>query len=87
MRASILITLASLLLTSTAFPQTTYVDVNATGSVLDGSTWCDAYIHLQDALAEAAASGGTINEIRVADGTYKPDQGNTQTSGDRPLRW
>lgn len=83
MRASILITLASLLLTSTAFPQTIYVDVNATGSALDGSTWCDAYLHLQDALAEAAAAGGTINEIRVANGAYKPDQGNTQTPGDR----
>jgi len=49
----------------------------------DGTSWTTAYRYLQDALAEAAASGGAITEIRVAAGTYKPDQGAGQTPGDR----
>ncbi len=60
-----------------------YVDANAVGPVHDGSSWCDAYLYLQDALAAAAAAGGTIDEIRVADGVYKPDQGAGQTPGDQ----
>ena len=59
-----------------------YVDDTATGAN-DGSSWCDGYTYLQDALAAAAASGGAITEIRVAQGTYKPDQGTGQTPGDR----
>ena len=45
-----------------------YVDVNATGPVHDGSSWCSAYLDLQQALAVAGA--GT--EIRVAQGVYRP---------------
>jgi Right handed beta helix region len=83
--------LASVLLTTVgsalqpvpASAQTIYVDQNATGPAQDGSTWCTAYVYLQDALSAAASSGGSINEIRVADGTYKPDQGATHTAGDR----
>jgi hypothetical protein len=68
------------------FPQTFYVDDSATGNN-DGSSWTDAYKCLQDALA-IASSG---NEIRVAQGTYKPDQQvvmsprgpRLQSSGDR----
>ncbi|MFH1110092.1 MAG: right-handed parallel beta-helix repeat-containing protein, partial [Planctomycetota bacterium] len=59
-----------------------YVDDSATGAN-DGSSWCDAYWYLQDALAAARASGGAVTEIRVAQGTYKPDQGVNQTPGDR----
>ena len=59
-----------------------YVDDSATGAN-DGSSWCDAYVYLQDALSAAAASGGTVNEIWVAQGIYKPDQGTRQTPGDR----
>ncbi len=47
----------------------------------DGTSWQTAYMYLQDALIGAA--GGT--EIRVAQGTHKPDQdeaGNV-TPGDR----
>lgn len=47
-----------------------YVDDDATGAD-DGSSWADAFNHLQDALA-AAQSG---HEIHVAQGNYKPDQG------------
>jgi len=55
-----------------------YVDVDARGAN-DGSSWADAYSYLQDALA-AALSG---DEIRVAQGIYKPDQGIGITPGDR----
>lgn len=60
-----------------------YVDQHATGPVHDGSSWCSGYLFLQDALAEAEASGGGVTEIRVADGIYKPDQGGGQIPGDR----
>jgi hypothetical protein len=53
-----------------------YVDANATGAN-NGSTWADAYKYLQDALT--AAGSGT--EIRVAQGTYRPDEDTTHPSG------
>jgi len=49
------------------------------GGLNDGSTWADAFNHLQDALA-AASSG---NRIHVAQGIYKPDRGAGVTPGDR----
>lgn len=49
----------------------------------NGLTWATPYKHLQDALAAAAASGGTITELWVAAGTYFPDLGLGQTPGDR----
>jgi len=48
-----------------------YVDAEAAGPVHDGSSWCQGYTELYDALA--VATEGTT--IRVADGTYKPDVG------------
>jgi predicted outer membrane repeat protein len=48
-----------------------YVDADATGSG-NGSSWCNAYTSLQQAMLAAAGSGGTVTEIRVAQGTYKP---------------
>ncbi|MBN2132080.1 MAG: hypothetical protein JW741_21445 [Sedimentisphaerales bacterium] len=53
--------------------QVIYVDGAAVGAD-DGSSWADAYVYLQDALAEAAVAAPPI-EIWVAQGTYKPDQG------------
>jgi hypothetical protein len=50
-----------------AEPRTYYVDVNATGAN-NGASWADAFYDLQDALA-AAFYG---DEIRVAQGIYKP---------------
>jgi predicted outer membrane repeat protein len=55
-----------------------FVDDDATGNN-DGRSWADAYNYLQDALA-ACSSG---DEIRVAQGIYKPDQGAGVTPGDR----
>jgi hypothetical protein len=61
-----------------------YVDDNASVGG-DGQTWTAPYKYLQDALAAAAGSGGTVTEIRVAGGTYKPDQGGGKTAGDRTV--
>lgn len=50
---------------------TRFVDVQATGPTHDGSSWCQAFLDLQ--LALAVSSNG--DSIRVADGTYLPDGG------------
>jgi len=47
-----------------------YVDARAKGAK-NGSSWVNAFVHLQDALAVATAG----SEIRVAQGVYTPDQG------------
>ena len=58
-----------------------YVDADAAGAN-NGLSWADAYNYLQDALAEAASAQKPV-EIRVAQGTYRPDQGAGNTPGDR----
>ncbi|MFQ5463689.1 MAG: right-handed parallel beta-helix repeat-containing protein [Phycisphaerae bacterium] len=58
-------------------PSTWYVDVDAPGAN-GGTSWQDAFATLQDALG--AATYG--DEIWVAGGTYKPDEGAGQTPGD-----
>jgi len=83
MRTKFTLLLATLLLVTpmvnTAFAgKIIYVDANATGGN-NGSSWADAYIYLQDALADAQLG----DQIRVAAGTYKPDQGAGITPGDR----
>jgi hypothetical protein len=55
-------------------PNVIYVDKDAPGRQ-DGSSWHDAFVDLQDALTVAAISTGQVMEIRLATGTYKPDQG------------
>jgi hypothetical protein len=57
-----------------------YVDDDAVAPG-DGSSWQTAYKFLQDALADADDSEKPV-EIRVAQGTYKPDQGAGQTPRD-----
>ena len=63
--------------------RTIFVDSNATGTN-DGSSWANAYRFLQDALTDANSSGD-VNEIRVAQGIYKPDcnSADPNGSGDR----
>lgn len=63
-------------------PAVIYVDDDANGAN-DGSSWNDAFNFLQDALYVAAYAAGGIDDIWVAQGTYKPDQGERQTPDDR----
>ena len=58
-----------------------FVDADAVGSN-DGISWANAYVYLQDALADANSSEKPV-EIRVAHGIYKPDQGAGIMAGDR----
>lgn len=48
-----------------------FVDQSATGDD-DGSSWEDAYVHLQDAFDEA--NNNLDAEIRIAEGVYYPDE-------------
>ncbi len=59
-------------LVSIAHAQIRYVDDDAP-LLGDGLSWDTAYRFLQDALAEAAGNPA-IDEIRVAQGIYKPDR-------------
>ncbi|NIP27663.1 MAG: hypothetical protein GWN67_24265 [Phycisphaerae bacterium] len=59
-------------------PKVIYVDADATGNN-DGLSWTDAYNLLQDGLTSACEG----DEVLVAQGIYKPDQGGGNTSGDR----
>ena len=63
------------------FGKTIYVDDDATGAN-NGSSWGNAYVYLQEALADANQAEKPV-EIRVAQSIYKPDQGKNQTLGDR----
>ena len=59
----------------TGLVQTTlYVDESATGGANNGTSWSDAYVHLQDALDQANNNPSFTFEVRVAAGTYFPDE-------------
>ena len=55
-----------------------HVDADARGTN-NGGSWKNAFVFLQDGLAVAVDG----DEIRVAQGVYKPDQGDGITPGDR----
>ncbi|NLX15002.1 MAG: hypothetical protein GXY44_15315 [Phycisphaerales bacterium] len=63
-------------------PRNSFVNIHAVGAN-DGTSWADAYNHLQDAFAEAASSPVEIYAIWVAAGTYRPDEGADQIPGNR----
>jgi len=72
------IILIAVLWAAVASAQVIYVDSRA-GGTNDGSSWVNAYKYLQDALASASSG----DEIRAAQGTYRPDQGVGIISRDR----
>ena len=55
-----------------------FVDASAMGTG-DGTSWSNAFVHLQDALANAAPG----DEIWITAGIYRPDLGTGITPGDR----
>ncbi|MCK4959406.1 MAG: right-handed parallel beta-helix repeat-containing protein, partial [Planctomycetes bacterium] len=63
-------------------PSLIVVDKAATGAN-NGRTWDDALNYFQDAIEIADASNGGINQVQVAQGTYSPDEGVNQTTGNR----
>ncbi len=67
--------LGSGVITSAVHGGTVYVDPGGSCAPENGSSWCNAFSDLQDALAVATV--GT--EVRVAEGTYRADRG----TGDR----
>lgn len=60
-----------------SYAKTIFVDNAFAGG--GGTSWASANKYLQDALADADYG----DEIWVAEGTYKPDQGAGKTTGDR----
>lgn len=62
-------------------PRVVYVDRRAPG-LCDGRGWMDAFTHLHDALS-TASQAPEVEEICVAQGTYRPDQGITVEPGNR----
>jgi hypothetical protein len=55
------------------------VDADASGAN-NGWSWADAYNYLQDALADASSASKPV-EVRVAGGTYKPDEDSNDPNG------
>ncbi|MHC4474861.1 MAG: choice-of-anchor Q domain-containing protein [Planctomycetota bacterium] len=80
-KSRLIVSLFLLVIAAGAGAKTIYVDADAAGSGT-GANWANAYKYLQDALADADASAKPV-EIRVARGTYKPDEGAGVSDGDR----
>jgi predicted outer membrane repeat protein len=62
-----------------AYAKTIYVDGRATGAN-NGTCWADAYVFLQDALADADQSGKPVY-VRVGQGVYQPDRSAAEPNG------
>jgi len=73
-----IISITFVALTIPSYAKIIYVDDNASAEG-NGTSWVTAHKYLQDALADAEYG----DEIWVAEGTYKPDQGAGKTAGDR----
>ena len=65
--------LITILLSLPAYGKVIYVDDDAIGAN-DGTSWENAYIYLQEALADANSAEKPV-EIRVAQGVYRPNGG------------
>ena len=55
--------------------QVVHVDASATGANV-GSSWSDAFVHLQDAIDDANVNASADYEIQIAEGTYYPGDDN-----------
>jgi hypothetical protein len=82
LRTPVVVSIFLMAFLSPAAAKVIFVDVNAPGPNHDGSSWENAYNYLQDALSDAYPATKPV-EIRVAQGIYKPDQGGSQTPGER----
>src|SRR5438477_1656993 len=68
--------LAEVLETRRLLSATIYVDANApSGRTHDGATWATAFLDLQQGLSTATSG----DQIRAADGVYKPTSGTDRT--------
>jgi hypothetical protein len=61
-------------------PNPVYVDGSAAGAN-DGTSWSNAYKHLQDALGFAEQTGGHVSQIWIAAGIYRPDENTAYPQG------
>jgi len=60
-------------------PAILYVNVDAAGENT-GTDWLNAFTDLNDALIIAQTYSGTVSEVRVADGIYRPTSGSDRTA-------
>lgn len=68
----------------TGFAERIHVDIDSPDTSGDGSSWSNAFKHLQDGLAAADAylttNSGPV-EVWVAEGVYRPDRSNANPAG------
>ncbi len=82
-QTSLTVSFVLLAVVASAQSRIIHVDDDATGAN-DGTSWDNAYVHLQDALADANVSPKPV-EIHVAHGIYRPDRNSIflNRTGDR----